>query len=1346
MFGGLEIKGASDTKKEEEETASAPVASGFSFLSSPPAPTPAEDTTKTETNQEATANESNEAPSMMASGFSFMSSLIPSPVAVDEETKDVAMEANEKDENQEPGDLSEAVSAADNDINEDGNGTTVEAPTTSAFSFMASTVASTSQTSLTSSTIQKDEEVKEEVAEKETVSEPAPVASGFSFMSSPSRTVSETTIEKTVDEPKSETPAPDTSSSTASMFSMLNLKTEAPPSPMRKISTSAPAADDILSLANPKQPTGSGIVFGGAAKPKTVKKRSRTKKIGAASISTAPSVNTAPVSSLPPPVPKPAPKLEVEVATTEKDEIQPAPSHEESPMNFQKLSKKADEANARAEEFMKSIESSSGGYSGRYSGTSTQVEEDYGDTSSAAVKPASPVRRSSDSEDYRKAKAAAQEAMKTNSSSKSRFGGGLMSTFFGKRSATPTPETSTHGVTEKVEEPKVPTYGEARAPSSSSLGVSVSDNSESLQLQRQRELKEEARRLEEREQERIRLEQERAQAEKERIAFEQQQMEAEERKRRVEQQRMEEERQRVEAEEAAKRTPEQVLQNLISDFSIKTQNATLAVSSLRQERAAMMERRTLAEKQERLAAQQISQAEKQLMEAAEQEDFELADQLNAVIEQHKSEQEDAGQILEKIVGLIEDLDYRRLDVVKGVWSCFVNVQNEMEQFLKERESSDITDSTELLKKFESDTKKLAAESERLASYLKNVERDEEFAKEEREELETTIHEQTSGIEELRDFAKEKLDGINLEIEELRRQLEAKEMEAAEVKLELHGHEDSIEQIRNKFSSQLTRLEKKEKAVQESRKEWEEEDNIYKKSREDHEAEVTAHSDALVAHDKLVAHVKQEIKVAESLAKVIAQEVVVEKTDGDASPDDDLLKAQAEVLSLEAALDEAQQVLSSAKSSIDTLREEINAIDIKLPILEADKKLFASKRDFKAAAKTSKEIKELTSKKDRYSEELAGEALEKQEHAQKAVDEAVEALDVKKSSLLELEKECGVKRMVHLVNKIINLEKLREDVCGNGEDDVDGTVKAVGGFVLDAEISALMLEGDELDKKYGGWSDIMIKTLNEGSSHSKSDDIDETEDTPVVVDTTLTEEEITIDKSKVMTEFKELSELVQLSESKLDTAIEEEDYEAAAELNDEIEELKKKMDLLGLTEEEKDSAISGENVDTSQPPEESCGDDHVEDDNVTDEKEVRYAKYSSLTKHLVELEEELEAAIESEDYENAADFNDEIDAVKSSIDALGLSDVEKEMLKKSDVTSDDIDSEPRVETELNDVDDVSVDPSESDVKNSEDVEINDADNISIDLSETEAKESVDAELSEMDDVSIELVDDIGEDDI
>ena len=849
MFGGLEIKGASDTKKEEEETAPAPVTSGFSFLSSTPAPAPAEETTTTESNEEATANESNEAPSMMASGFSFMSSLIPSPIAAgDEETKDAAVEAHEKDENQESGDLSEAVSTVDNDVNEDGNGTTVEAPTTSAFSFMTSTVASTSQTSLTSSTIQKEEEMKEEVAEKESVAEPTPVASGFSFMSSPSRTVSETTIEKTVDEPKSEAPAQDTSSSTASMFSMLNLKTEAPPSPKRTISTPAPAADDILSLANPKQPTGSGIVFGGAAKPKTVKKRSRTKKIGAAAISNAPTVSTAPVSSLPPPVPKPAPKLEVEVTSTEKDEIQPAPSHEESPMNFQKLSKKADEANARAEEFMKSIESSSGGYSGRYSGTSTQVEEDYGDTSSAAVKPASPVRKSSDSEEYRKAKAAAQEAMKTNSSSKSRFGGGLMSTFFGKRSATPTPETSTHGVTEKVEEPKVPTYGEARAPSSSSLGGSMSENSESLELQRQRELKEEARRLEEREQERIRLEQERAQAEKERIAFEQQQREEEERKRRVEQQRIEEERKRIEAEEAAKRTPEQVLQNLISEFSIKTQNATLAVSSLRQERAAMMERRTLAEKQERLAAQQISQAEKQLMEAAEQEDFELADQLNAVIEQHKSEQEDAGQILEKIVGLIEDLDYRRLDVVKGVWSCFVNVQNEMEQFLKERESSDITDSTELLKKFESDTKKLAAESERLASYLKNVERDEEFAKEEREELETTIHEQTSGIEKLRDSAKEKLDGINLEIEELRRQLEVKEMEAAEVKLELHGHEDSIEQIRNKFSSQLTRLEKKEKAVQESRKEWEEEDNIYKKSREDHEAEVTAHSDALVAHD------------------------------------------------------------------------------------------------------------------------------------------------------------------------------------------------------------------------------------------------------------------------------------------------------------------------------------------------------------------------------------------------------------------------------------------------------------------------------------------------------------------
>ena len=36
------------------------------------------------------------------------------------------------------------------------------------------------------------------------------------------------------------------------------------------------------------------------------------------------------------------------------------------------------------------------------------------------------------------------------------------------------------------------------------------------------------------------------------------------------------------------------------------------------------------------------------------------------------------------------------------------------------------------------------------------------------------------------------------------------------------------------------------------------------------------------------------------------------------------------------------------------------------------------------------------------------------------------------------------------------------------------IKSVGGFVFNSVMRALMMEGDELDQKYGGWNEIMLE--------------------------------------------------------------------------------------------------------------------------------------------------------------------------------------------------------------------------------------------------------------------------------
>jgi len=928
--------------------------------------------------------------------------------------------------------------------------------------------------------------------------------------------------------------------------------------------------------------------------------------------------------------------MDTEKGNEEQQQLQlplplPLPSQDtssSSTSSFQQLSNEANLAATRAEEFLKHQQQTNSvskvSYTGRYSGTSTTargvVEEDYGDDGHDNDGDGDGDGDGDDGkalaeEDYKKAKAAAQEAMKKETTLRKTMGGFSVSggfTGFFKRNLSGSPSPITHpdedananananAVVEKKKQSQVqvqvPSYGESKAPPSLELegGDDQRERVREEEYSRQKRYQEEEeenqhQKQHQQQQQNLRMEVER-QEEEEQLRLEEQmqlqmQMEIERKEREESQRRQQEE----EEEEAAKRlrTPEQLLQNLLHEFAEKSQQATLAVATLRQERSTMLEKRALAEKQERLATQQISQAEKQQMEAAEKEDFELADQLAAVIEQHQSEQEENAQVFEHIVGLIEDLDLRRLDVVKGLWKCFVHVQDLLKEFLAEQENSDITDSSDIMKKFESDTKKLAAEYERLSADLKNIERDEEFTKQEREELESNIHEQTSGIESLRDVAKEQLDGINLEIEELRRQLEEKEMEAAEVKLVLYGHEDSIEQVRITFSRQLTRLTKKESAVNESRNEWNAEDAIYKSTREEHEAEVTAHSEALVAHDNIISRVQEEIGVADELAKIVAQKVVVEKSSDPGDVDDDLRKAQADVLQMEAVADEANQVLAAAKTSIDGLKESISAIELRLPILESEKKIAASERDFKAAAKASKEIKELSARKDRCIDELEGEASEKAKAAQKALEDALEELKNKKGIAHLKEKESGSRRMIQLVKKIIHLEKLRENVCGIDEGEMEN-VKAVGGFVLDSEISALMMEGDELDQKYGGWGDIMLEYACK--ENDDDDDVDAEGETDPSNDESRQDKDECIERKKVATDHdqvdsrvtKEAAMVVYMTmigqledlESKLETAIENEEYEDAADLDDQIAGLKSEINLLELTDADKELAQTG----------------------------------------------------------------------------------------------------------------------------------------------------------------------------
>jgi hypothetical protein len=469
-----------------------------------------------------------------------------------------------------------------------------------------------------------------------------------------------------------------------------------------------------------------------------------------------------------------------------------------------------------------------------------------------------------------------------------------------------------------------------------------------------------------------------------------------------------------------------------------------------------------------------------------------------------------------------------------------------------------------------------------------------------------------------------LDEINEEIEELRRQLAEKEMKAAEVKMELHKYDETIEEIRGTFSRQLTRLVKKETASEESRKEWEVEEATYVQSRIEHEAEVTAHSEALVEHDNLISKIHEEALVADRLAMIIKSEVISNSENGGA-PDEEVSNAQAEVLKCEAASDEAKQVLMAASATIDSLKDEIADIEVRLPILDAEKKQAASKRDFKAAGKASKTIKELMLRKERCEEELSDEAVGKQESAQNELNSYQKILDEKKAILHEKERQGGHKRMVQLVKKMFKLEKLREEVCGVGEENInDESVKIVGGFVLDSEIAALVSEGEELGNKFGAWQEIMLEFAEADDANDNDDDDDDDDDDDIHI-------EDHMEEPMENNDSKDLDEAVEPSE-----------------------------------DEELASEITSNKDDVDDDDERQ---NNVENEESNEENMVEAIKRcKTILTQIDGIDKEVEVAIEEEDYEVAADLDEKIQELKDELKTLCLTDEDIESIKAMDFES------------------------------------------------------------------------------
>jgi DNA repair ATPase RecN len=160
-----------------------------------------------------------------------------------------------------------------------------------------------------------------------------------------------------------------------------------------------------------------------------------------------------------------------------------------------------------------------------------------------------------------------------------------------------------------------------------------------------------------------------------------------------------------------------------------------------------------------------------------------------------------------------------------------------------------------------------------------------------------------------------------------------------------------------------RVSKKELALKENRNEWEADTKALTLLKEGHEKEVQLHSEKLLKYEQFMDVIKSELICVESMETIISDHLSALNDAVLTESLSDVWEHQAEVVECQVSVDEAKEELRAALAGLEALREEVSQLEKRIPLLEQQKNAAVSARDFKAAGKASKDIKEAIARYD-----------------------------------------------------------------------------------------------------------------------------------------------------------------------------------------------------------------------------------------------------------------------------------------------------------------------------------------------------------------------------------------------
>ncbi|GMF49401.1 unnamed protein product [Phytophthora fragariaefolia] len=729
---------------------------------------------------------------------------------------------------------------------------------------------------------------------------------------------------------------------------------------------------------------------------------------------------------------------------------------------------------------------------------------------------------------------------------------------------------------------------------------------------------------------------------------------------------------------AAPSTPEERLFNTLRDFHESAVSFRQLTVKQNDEENRLLERKTQLANQLTQYEMDLRDVEAQQHHACEVEDFEKADALNATINSVRHcitlTESDVRKVDSELVAFVKAKEKAFANQLKSTRGTL----RELEKFREDQESERTVVRNEYKLYEVNQTEQLQFEAERIDTEMHHVSVSLENVVAEKSEIEATIEGQCSSEFAVQAQLIEEKQTVEEEVRELERKLKEKQKRVEQIQASIDKAQRDIDTVRNRYSRQLKRIADREEGIKKTKAEVESDGEHLEQQREEFQERLKQYADDISIIGKRIGAVKKEMRAASLLANVLE----VQETRREQS----LMRKKQQTAEL-SSLNDAAAVAEQSYTMLSNQHEELekslsihrNAIasaEAMIPRLEQEKKASAAQRNFKEAARISKDIKAL--EKDRSTAEEMVEVVEMElQDLKERIDKREVEYEEKKKELKEMEKHLELatlqelwKEAKHLRTALRKIEKCKSE--GDAANDgIDFRSSAM--LLVQAEYDACVLQVEALEKKYD---------VSDPAKDEEVDDDDDDDDISIDGEDNEGSEHVSVSRSSLAGKATDIegsdidvdaledsgsaleeiaAQLLEL-EAQIDKATENEEYELAAKLDEKIENLKQRQQAIeaSMSQDASDDVRHNgsleDAVEVSNSREYSAEEDeaaeveYVHEEMVSPVSVVRSNEeltqsLETIQLRVVMLEKQIELATDNEDYDTAAAYDEELESLR-----------------------------------------------------------------------------------------------------